>query len=222
MSKHLLIFGTGSLARLAHYYATHEMGLTVLGFVVDADRQNLEEYCGLPVFTWETCVAQYSPTTTSLYVAVGYREMRQREYIFDRVKDAKYAFQNIISTFAFVAENTKIGENNFIMPGSVVEPGVHLGDNNVVWSNTTLCHDCVIGHHNFFASNVTIGGEVTVGDRCFFGFSSTVLQQRHVEDDVLLAAQSLLFDHADSLSCYMGVPAKRISDISPTLGVSVK
>ena len=53
MNKPLLIFGTGALARLAHYYATHEMGLTVLGFVVDSDRKIVDEYCGLPVFTWE-------------------------------------------------------------------------------------------------------------------------------------------------------------------------
>jgi len=221
MNKPLLIFGTGALARLAHYYATHEMGLTVLGFVVDSDRKIVDEYCGLPVFTWESCVSQYSPTTTSMYVAVGYSEMRQREYLFERVKNAKYALQNILSTSAVVALTSRIGENNFIMPGAIVEPGVRLGDNNVVWSNTTICHDSLIGHHNFFASNVTVGGEVIVGDRCFFGFTSTVLQQSHVGDDVLLGAQSLLLDGADSLGCYKGIPAKRVRSFTKQTGVCV-
>lgn len=222
MTRSLLIFGTGSLARLAHYYATREMGLQVLGFVVDADRRDADECCALPVFSWEACMAQRVPAATSMYVAVGYREMRQRQILFDRAKAAGYVLQNIVSNSAFVAETAQMGENNFIMPGAVVEPEVRLGANNVVWSNATICHDTVIGHHNFFASNVTVGGEVTVGDRCFFGFASTVVHQCRIGDDVLLAAQSLLLNDGESLGCYQGVPAKRVESISDQTGVCVK
>lgn len=221
MTKPLVIFGAGSLARLAHYYATQEMGLQVLGFVVDAERKDVKTCCGLPVLSWEACVVQHPPSGALMYVAVGYREMRQRQSLFDRAKAAGYALHNIISTSAFVAATAQMEDNNFIMPGAVVEPGVQLGRNNIVWSNTTLCHDSAIGHHNFFASNVTVGGEVTVGDRCFFGFASTVVHQRRVGDDVLLAAQSLLLDDGEPLGWYQGVPAKRVADISPSLGVSV-
>lgn len=222
MTRPLVIFGAGSLARLAHYYATREMGLRVLGFVVDADRKDFDSYCGLPVFSWKACLEQHPPASTSMYVAVGYREMRQRQRLFDRAKVAGYGLQNVVSTAAFVAATTPIGENNFIMPGVVVEPEVRLGDNNVVWSNTTLCHDTVVGHHNFFASNVTVGGEAVIGDRCFFGFTSTVVHQRRVGDDVLLAAQSLLLNDADALGWYQGAPAKRVESISEQVGVSVR
>lgn len=222
MTNSLVIFGAGSLARLAHYYATQEMGLQVLGFVVDADRNNINTCCGLPVFSWESCVERHPPAVTSMYVAVGYREMRQRQRLFERAKLAGYALHNIISAAAFVAATARMGENNFIMPGAVVEPEVHLGANNVVWSNTTLCHDTTIGHHNFFASNVTVGGEVMVGDRCFFGFTSTVVHQRRVGDDVLLGAQALLLEDAATLSWYQGVPAKQIGKISDKQGICIK
>jgi sugar O-acyltransferase (sialic acid O-acetyltransferase NeuD family) len=221
MRQSLVIFGAGSLARLAHYYASREMGLQVLGFVVDAERKNVDEYCGLPVFSWEACIEQYPPPATAMYVAVGYRELRQRQVFYDRAKLAGYAFQNIVSGSAFVAETAQVGENNFIMPGAVVEPGVCLGANNVVWSNATICHDAIIGSHNFFAANVTLGGEVTVGDRCFFGFTSTVVHQRRVGDDVLLAAQSLLLSDGEPLGCYQGAPARRVANVSPAVGVSV-
>lgn len=221
MALSLVIFGAGSLARLAHYYATREMGLQVTGFVVDAHRKNTDEFCGLPVFSWEICMKQYALTKIQMYVAVGYREMQQRQILFDRARAAGYVLLNIVSTSAFVAETAQIGENNFIMPGAVIEPGVRLGANNVVWSNTTICHDAVIGDHNFFASNVTVGGEVTVGDRCFFGFTSTVAHQRVIGDDVLLAAQSLLLGDGKSLGWYQGVPAKRVASISNQTGVCV-
>lgn len=222
MAKPLVIFGAGSLARLAHYYATREMVLQVPCFVVDASRKEVDAFCGLPVMTWEQCIESHPPGMVALYVAVGYREMRQRQVIFERAQKAGYALLNIVSTSAFVAETAVIGVNNFIMPGTVVEPGTCLGNNNVVWSNTTICHDTVIGDHNFFAGNVTIGGEVTIGHRCFFGFTSTVVQQRHVGDDVLLATQSLLLEDVESHGRYQGVPARRVAEIPSSTGVRVK
>lgn len=222
MTKPILIFGVGTLARLSLYYSTIEMGLEVIGFVVDSDKKEIDEFCGLPVLDWENCLSQHPPTKTSMYIAIGYRKMRERQRLFERSKQAGYFLQNIISNSAFVAETVLMGENNFIMPGVVLEPEVRLGTNNVIWSNTTLCHDAVIGHHNFFASNVTVGGEVTVGDRCFFGFSATVSHQRNVGNDVLVAAQSLLLEDGISSGRYQGVPAKRVENICTDLGVSIK
>lgn len=222
MAQPLVIFGAGSLARLAHYYATREMELQVPGFVVDVSRKDVDTFCDLPVLTWDQCIECHPPGAVTLYVAVGYREMRQRQLMFERAQQAGYALQNIVSTSAFVAETAVIGVNNFIMPGSVIEPGVCLGNNNVVWSSTTICHDTVIGDHNFFAGNVTIGGEVTIGHRCFFGFSSTVVHQRHVGDDVLLATQSLLLEDVESLGLYQGMPARRVAEIPSSTGVRVK
>jgi sugar O-acyltransferase (sialic acid O-acetyltransferase NeuD family) len=222
MAKPLIIFGIGSVAQMAHYYATREMGLSVLGFVVDESRKTTNEFCGLPVSAWEECIKLYPPDTVAMYVAVGYREMPLRQAVFERVQSLGYTLQTIVSKSAFVAETIYGGINNFIMPGAVIEPGVHMGSNNLIWSNVTICHDSKIGNHNFFASNSTIGGEVTIGDRCFFGFSSTVAHQRHVGNDVLLAAQSLLLTNGDSLSRYHGIPATKAFDLNDQVGVCVK
>jgi sugar O-acyltransferase (sialic acid O-acetyltransferase NeuD family) len=219
----LLIFGTGSLARMAHFYATEEMKLNVLGFVVDEERYNLTECCGLPVLRWDQeFLAKHEKSKVSIFVALGYREMIQRQKLFDRIKKADFYLINIISKSAFVANSAEMGVNNIFMPGTVIEPGVAIGNNNVFWSNTTICHDSIIGNHNFFASNVTVGGEVKIGDRCFFGFTSTVAHQRNVCNDVLLAAQSLLLNDGKSLGLYRGVPARRAVEISNLSGVQVK
>jgi sugar O-acyltransferase (sialic acid O-acetyltransferase NeuD family) len=222
MSQPLIIFGTGTLARLAHYYAVREMGLKVKAFAVDAARQDIDTFCDSMVVSWEDCLNQYQPGTVSVYVAVGYSNMWQRQAVFDRVQSAGYFLPNIISKSAFVAETVRMGQNNFIMPGVVIEPEVSMGANNVIWSNATICHDSIIGKHNFVASNVTIGGEVTIGDRCFLGFGSIVAHQCSLGDDVLLAAQSLLLDDADSLSRHQGTPAIKVGVISPTAGVCIK
>ena len=219
MSQPIIIFGTGSLARLSFYYASQDMGLKVLGFVVDKNRRTMDNFCNLPVISWEECLYKYQPNEIYFYIALGYKVMRQRQHLYERIKSAGYKFQSIISKSSYIAETAIIGENNFIMPGAIIEPEVYLGVNNIIWSNTTICHDSKIGNHNFFAANSTIGGEVSIGDCCFFGFTSTVIQQLTINDDVLLAAQSIMLRNGERFGCYQGVPATLVKKFSPSIGV---
>lgn len=216
-----LIFGTGSLARLAHHYITQDMGLPVRGFVVDAAHHDAAQLLGLPVHRWEQ-VSELGPLAElRFFVAIGYKSMRQREAAFNRIRQAGGRFINVVCRTAYVAASASMGENNFVMPGAVIEPGVVLGANNVVWSNATVCHDSCIGDHNFVASNVTIGGEVVIGSRCFFGFASVVLQTRRIGDDVLIGAGSLMLGDADPCGQYQGSPAQKVRDIDPVRGIEV-
>ncbi|MDB5895996.1 MAG: hypothetical protein JWQ88_3527, partial [Rhodoferax sp.] len=70
--------------------------------------------------------------------------------------------------------------------------------------------------------NMTVGGEVRLGSRCFFGFSSVVVQQVEVGNDVLLAAQSLLLSNASGLTQYRGSPARAVKPIDPAAGVCIE
>jgi sugar O-acyltransferase (sialic acid O-acetyltransferase NeuD family) len=218
--KGLLIFGATSLAKLAHYYATRDMGMNVLGFVVDEQYKNTDTFLSLPVLI-PSDIRSFNKTEVAMYVAVGYRSMHQRANAYEQATKNGFELVNIIANASFVADDVVMGDNNFVMPGVMIEPGVKIGSNNVLWSNGTVCHDTTIGNHNFIASNVTIGGEATIGDQNFIGFSSTILQQRHIENNVLIGAQSLVLTNIESLTQVRGSPAKKISVIDPHVGVCV-
>lgn len=220
--KKLLIFGCTELARLAHYYATKEMGANVLGFVIDESHASANESLAAPLFLWPEAVEKFSSQETVFFVATGYKRMRGREDVYTRVKQAGYVLANVFGRSSYIAQDVAMSDNNFIMPGAVLEPGTVLGANNVVWSNATICHDSRIGNHNFIAANVTLGGGVSVGDRNFFGFSSIVLQGRKVQSDTLIAAGSLVRSDLDALCEYRGNPAKEHALIDPSLGVCVQ
>lgn len=219
--KGMLIFGTTSLARLAHHYATNDLQLSVLGFVVDDDFKEADSLLSLPVLTWTEACQIYTPLDACYFVAVGYKSMRLRQVVYDRVKRAGYNFANITSNAQFLATDVTLGDNNIIMPGVVIEPGSIVGSNNVIWSNVTICHNCKIADHNFFAANVTIGGEVTIGNKNFFGFSTTLIQQIEIGDETLIGAQSLVTHSTESLFEYRGTPAKKIRSIRAAVGVCV-
>ena len=53
MSRPVVIFGTGELAQLAHFYFTHDSTRQVAGFTVDAQYIDVPEYLGLPLVSCE-------------------------------------------------------------------------------------------------------------------------------------------------------------------------
>jgi sugar O-acyltransferase (sialic acid O-acetyltransferase NeuD family) len=216
--QNIVIYGAGDLAKLAYFYAKQELGINVLGFVVDDGYLIEKQFLDLPVFTWSQCPTHHE---AKMFVAFGYKSMRARMYAYTKAKSAGYQLVNLISKQSHLASNVRIGDNNIIMAGVIVEPFSELGSNNVVWSNATICHDSKIGNHNFFAANATIGGKVNVGNQCFFGFSSTVIQNLTVEDEVLLAAGSLAITRLCSLSLYVGLPAVLKNSLNTAIGVSI-
>jgi sugar O-acyltransferase (sialic acid O-acetyltransferase NeuD family) len=221
MNKTLIIFGTGSLARIAYYYASHEMNFKVEAFVVDSHYKISEKFLDRPVFTWDEAKKKFPSKSTSMFVAVGYRSIRARSNLYRRAKSEDYDLVNIFSKAAQLAMNISLGDNNIFFPGVVLEPNVLIGSNNIFWSNTTICHNTKLANHNFFASNVTIGGEVEIGSQNFFGFSSVVLQNLKIPSEVLIGAQSLVMNDLDGLAQYHGSPALKIKAISDDDGICI-
>ena len=218
----IVIFGAGTLGKLAYYYLTKDMQLDVSAFVIDRKEgykkdSNLYE---LPIYFWDDFIHLFSINEVKIFVAVAYKSMRNRLQIFEKVRQHKFNCINIISSSAFVPNDSLEGTNNFIMPGVVLEPGTLVGSNNLIWSNSTICHDSKIGNHNFLGANFTMGGYSKIGDLSFFGFSSTISDKVIVEDEVLLAANSFLNSNADKLTRMQGTPAIKYSAIDPEKGIN--
>ena len=219
--KDLVIFGTSTLAKLANYYATQELGFKVVAFVVDEKYRTQPNFLNQPVLTWPEFLTSYSATDVSVHVAVGYKSIRARAATYDRVKARGYELINIVSTASYLANGVVLGDNNFVMPGVVVEPGVVVNSNNVVWSNTTICHDTCVGSHNFIAANTTVGGGVKIGDGNFLGFSTVIKENLNIGNSSLVGAGSLVIGNIGNLTKVFGAPATNIGSIDSVLGVCV-
>jgi len=219
--QELAIFGAGTLAKLAGYYASVEMGLKIRAYVVDEQYKTADEFSGEPLLSWREFKDNFNPTQIVLHSAIGYRDMRRRIAIYERVKREGYELITITSHSAYIAANATLGDNNLIMPGVVVEPGVSLGSNNVIWSNSVVCHDSWIGSHNFIAANSTIGGQVSIGDNNFLGFSSVVLHGKKMGNETVLGAKSLLLADTEDLGVYYGSPAVRKKTVDSSRGIRI-
>ena len=61
MKKPLVIFGTGDIAQLAHYYFSHDSDYEVVAFTVDAAYVKEPTFLNLPVVPFESVAQSHAP-----------------------------------------------------------------------------------------------------------------------------------------------------------------
>jgi sugar O-acyltransferase (sialic acid O-acetyltransferase NeuD family) len=173
-NKPVVIFGTGSFAQVAAKYLEHDSPREVIAYTVDGEYIDAPEFDGLPVVAYEELGREHPPDRVDVLVATGFRGVNTvRREIFERCKQAGYAFVSYVSSRAMVMSEHPVGENTFVFEANVVQPFVRIGDNVVIWSGNHIGHHSVIGDHCFIASHAVISGHVTIGESCFVGVNAT-------------------------------------------------
>lgn len=207
--KDLIIVGLSNNAKLAAYYFQRDSSYNVVGFVVDKEFKNSDEFYNLPVYDFEQLEGLYSPLVADAFVAVGYSQMNNiRESLYKRVKALGYKLPNYISSrCSFLTEET-IGDNNFVLEDNTIQPFVKIGSNNVIWSGNHIGHDVILGDHNFITSHVVISGFTQIRNNCFFGVNSTLRDGIIIADKTLIGAGAVIMKNTKDEEVYL--PAQSI------------
>jgi sugar O-acyltransferase (sialic acid O-acetyltransferase NeuD family) len=210
MKRRLVIFGSGDIAQLAHYYFTTDSSYDVVAFAVDAGYLKETTFCGLPVVPFEDVINVFPPSDNELFVALGYSKLnglRKEKFLAAKAKGYKIA--SYISSRASVLNNGQIGENCFILEDNTVQPFVSIGNNVTLWSGNHIGHHSVIRDHTFIASHVVVSGGVDIGEQCFLGVNATLRDHIKVGDRCVIGAGALLLGDAEQEGVYIGAATER-------------
>jgi len=208
--KKLVIFGSGDIAQLAHYYFHTDSEYEVVAFTIDASYIKDEVFCDLPVIPFEDVAAQYPPRDYEIFVALSYSKLnaiRKEKYL--TAKALGYQFASFISSKATVLNAGQIGENCFILEDNTIQPFVTIGNNVTLWSGNHIGHHSTIEDHTFIASHVVISGGVYIGEQCFIGVNATLRDHIRVGDRCVIGAGALLLKDAEPEGVYNGLAAER-------------
>ncbi len=207
--KKLIVFGTGQIADIAHYYLVHDSNETIAGFTVDKAYLEHDTFQGLPVVPFEDIRTIYPPDDYRLFIPISYRNInieRQRHY--ETAKTWGYEFTSYVSSKAVVAKNVTIGENCFIMELNNVQPFVTIGNNCILWSSNHIGHHSMIGDHVFLASHVVVSGNVQIGDNTFIGVNATLRDNIKIGKHSVLGAGAIVLHNTEPYSVYPGKASK--------------
>ena len=122
---------------------------------------------------------------------------------------------NIIhSSFIGDKKNINIGVGNIITAGVIFTTDINIGSFNVFNLNMTIGHDTKIGDLNVFNPSTNISGNNIIGNCNLFGVGSISLENIKIGDFNIIGASALVTKNISDNGLYIGVPAKKISELN--------
>ncbi len=210
MNKPLVIFGSGDIAQLAHYYFTTDSEYEVVAFTVDAAYASAPEFCGLPLVIFDEVTQHFPPESHAIFVALSYAKLngvRKEKYL--AVKALGYELASYVSSRATVLNDGRIGENVFLLEDSTIQPFVTIENNVTLWSGAHIGHHSTIRDHCFLAPHSAVSGGVTIEEQCFIGVNATLRDHITVGSRCVIGAGTLLLSDAAADGVYIGPTTER-------------
>jgi len=218
MKQDIIIFGTGEIAELAHYYMTHDSNFNIVAFTADGQYITENTFLGKPLIPFEQVEQKYPPSAYDMHVALSYSKLNLiREQKYHEAKAKGYKLVSYVCSRSVFWPDLSIGDNCFILENQTIQPTVKIGNNVMIWSGNHLGHGCEIKDHAYLSSHICISGHTVIGERCFIGVNSTFKDfitvgnrvfvamgaavTKNVNDDaVVIGAQSSIHESNEELT----------------------
>ena len=208
-NKKLVIFGTGELAELSHFYFTNDSEYEVVAFCLDEEFINSKIHLNLPIVNYKEIEKIYPIENYELFIAIGYsklNENRREKYLDSKLKGYKLA--SYISSKSSYWPSLVIGDNTFIMESNTIMPFCKIGNNVLIWVNNDIAHHMVIEDHVTITSHCAIGGNVIIKEQSFIGLNSTIRNNIVIGKCSIIGAATNVTRDIKDFSLVMGNPAK--------------
>ena len=209
--KKLIIFGTGDIAAIAHFYFLHDSSYQIVAFTVDQAYIDESTFCDLPVIPFEELVNYFKPSEYDMFVALSYSKMNQvRAQKCLEAKAKGFSLTSYVSTKASVFPDFNHGENCFILENNVIQPFVTIGNNVTLWSGNHIGHHSVIKDNNFISSHVVVSGGVVIEENCFIGVNATIRDHVTITEHTLIGAATYISASTEAYGIYVGNPSVKM------------
>jgi len=204
MTNSLVLFGTGDIAQLAHYYFTQHTDFKVVAFTVDGDYIKEDLFEGLPVVPFEDISKSHPAKEYQMHIALSYSRMnRLRSEKYDIAIAKYYTLPSYISPKCSYLSQFPPGDNCFIFEDNTIQPFVRIGSNVILWSGNHIGHHSIIEDHNFISSHVVVSGHCHIESFCFLGVNSTLAHTVRIAEGTLLGAGAIITKDTEPHSVYV-------------------
>jgi sugar O-acyltransferase (sialic acid O-acetyltransferase NeuD family) len=220
MKQNLIIFGNGIAAKMAKYYFDNDSHYQIVAFTVDKDFIVSEMLEGLPVLDFSTIDLHFPPIENTIFIAVGYSKMNElRENKYQIAKKMGFGIASYISSRCVNMSKFPIGENAYILEGSIIQPFAKIGNNVTIWSGSVVGHGSIIEDNNFLSINVVVCGYTVIKNNCFLGANSTISDFVTIAEKTLVGAQSFISKNTEKGSVYVAPRAIKLDKNSSEMNL---
>ncbi|MHC4699497.1 MAG: acetyltransferase [Planctomycetota bacterium] len=133
---------------------------------------------------------------------------KQRIKIAFQVLSAGGQFATLISPYARVSPQAKIGKGVVVMPNASINAGAEIGDYCIINTGAIIEHDARVGEFCHIATGAVVNGDCKIGKCCFIGSNAVLLNQMEICKDTTVGAGSVVTKRiTEPGGIYVGNPA---------------
>lgn len=215
MKKTLAIVGSGDLGQLIAYHAINDGHFQNAVFLDDFAELNSSKG-GFQVIgrTPDADALFKNKAFDELIIAVGYKHLKAKKNIYSAICAANIPLATIIHSSCYIDNSCKIGKGVFMLPGCTLDRNVIVGDNTLLNTACTIAHDTEIGSHCFLSPRVAIAGFVHVDELCVLGINCTIIDNITITSHTQIGGGAVVVASISDPGLYVGVPAKKIKNLS--------
>jgi len=209
MAKDVVIFGSGSHAKVVYEIIKLNSEFNFIGFV---DKNiDKESFLGYPVISCFHSINKFS-NQESLNGIIAIGDNAKRYILKNKIMEEipKFNFINAIHPSAIISSDVLLGHGNVFMARSVVNCGTKISDHCIINTNSSVDHDCILGKFSSLAPGVTLGGNVSVGAYSSIGIGSNAIHGVRVGRNCIIGGGSFVNKDVEDNSLCFGVPCKFI------------
>ena len=199
----LVIVGMGANSRLALSFIQSHNLFEVVGFAVNAQYKDKDEFEGYPVDTLENLEEELGYSDFSAFVSLLWNHLnRDRRQIYEFCKSKGYKLANLISPLAVVRSKIE-GDNCWIHDHVVIQNNTKLGSDIAIMQGTLIGADAEVASHCFFGAHAILGGGCTLGEQSFVGIRATVFDDTHIGKKCIVGACTVVKRNMPDCSRYV-------------------
>lgn len=208
----VVIFGTGDIGQLAHFYFTHDSPYRVVAFTADAAHVKESALLGVPVVPFEELERRFPADRYAMFVALSYKKLNQiRVEKYEAARAKGYRLVSYVCSRSVTWPDLAVGDNCFIFENQTIQPYVTIGHNVTLWSGNHIGHHSVIGDHAFITSHACVAGHVTVESRAFLGVNCTIRDGVRIAAGTVVGAGAVIVKDTEPGGVYVGKAAEIVS-----------
>jgi len=200
--KQLIIVGAGGHGKSVKEIAI-SLNYNILGFLDDhsEDKQVLGKIKDISNFQ-------------NVFFAMGIggiKNLKKRMELIETFHDQYSKFVNLISPYALINNEVKLGIGNTIHPYVFINQEVIIGNFCIINTRATIEHDCQIGNNVHIATGAILNGNVTIENNVMIGSGALLKNNIHICSDVIIGMGSVVLNSINEEGIYAGNPLKKIN-----------
>lgn len=166
-----------------------------------------KEYQGLSICRFE----EIDNLGKGVEFIIASGEPQGRKKLYEKIKGAGYPLATIISPWAGVYSNSRIGEG-CILWDCGVSADVTIRENVVIGTKAIIGHDAVVDMHNVISAECFVGGHTYLEGGVYMGPRAMAKDRIRIGEGAIISMGAVLLRHVRPRAIMLGNPAKRIGE----------